>query len=145
MSCNFTERLSLLIDGELEPDEAAQVKLHLSSCLICQQAQTDFLSLREQIKSHQYEPDARLQRQAIRRILNSERTPFWEKRIALPVPVLSLMLLAFVALVAWSVYVRATRPARIERAPLGNQSSQDGLDLSRFDRGERAIIYTTKR
>ena len=147
MSCNFTEKLSLLIDGELEREEAEQVKLHLSSCLICQQAQTDFLSLREQIKSHPYEPDASAERQAIKRILNSERTPLWQRRIALPVPVFSLVMLALFALVAWSVYVRATRPARIERAtaPVDNQASQAGLDLSRFDKGERAVIYTIKR
>jgi anti-sigma factor RsiW len=145
MSCNFTERLSLLIDGELEPDEAEQVRLHMSSCVICQQAQTDFLSLRERIKSHTYEPDASAERRAIKRILNSDRTPLWQRRIALPVPVLSLMLLALFALVAWSVYVRATRPARIERAPIANQPSQNRLDLSRFDTGERAVIYTTKR
>ena len=147
MSCNFTEKLSLLIDGELEREEAEQVKLHLSSCLICQQAQTDFLSLREQIKSHPYDGDANAARQAIKRILNSERVPFWEKRIAVPVPVFSLVMLALFALVAWSVYVRATRPARIEHAtaPVNNPPSQDGLDLSRFDKGGRAVIYTTKR
>lgn len=147
MSCNFTEKLSLLIDGELEREEAEQVKLHLSSCLICQQAQTDFLSLREQIRSHPYEPDASAERRAIKQILNSERVPFWEKRIALPVPVFSLVMLALFALFAWSVYIRATRPARIERAtaPVNNQAPQDGLDLSRFDKGERAVIYTTKR
>ena len=147
MSCNYTEKLSLLMDGELERDEAEQVTLHLSSCLICQQAQADFLSLREQIKSHPYEPDASAQRQAIKRILNSERLPFWERRIALPVPIFSLMLLALFALVAWSAYVRATRPARIEHAtsPVDNAPSQAGIDLSRFDKGERAVIYTIKR
>lgn len=147
MSCNFTEKLSLLIDGELEREEAEQVNLHLSSCLICQQAQRDFLSLREQIKSHPYEPDANAERRAIRRILDSERVPFWEKRIALPVPVFSLMLLALLALIAWSVYVRANRPAQTElaTAPVNNQPSQDGPDLSRFDKGERAVIYTARR
>ena len=147
MSCNFTEKLSLLIDGELEREEAGRVKLHLSSCLICQQAQADFLSLREQIKSHTYEPDAKAQQRAIKQILNSERVPFWEKTVALPVPVFSLMLLALFALIAWSVYVRATEPTRAERAtaPVSNPPPQEVIDLSRFDKGARAVIYTARR
>lgn len=143
MSCNFTEKVSLLVDGELEREEAKLVKLHLSSCLICQQAQADFLSLREQIKSHPYESNASAERRAIKRILNSERVPFWRRRIALPVPVFSLIMLALFVLAAWSVYVRATRTAQIET--VDSRPSQDGLDLSHFDRGERAVIYTTKR
>lgn len=143
MSCNFTEKLSPMMDGELEREEAEQVKLHLSSCLICQQAQLDFLNLREQIKSHPYEPDASAQRQAIKRILRSEQTPFWQRKITLPVPVFSLMMLALFAFVAWSVYSRVTRPGAT--VPVGNYAYQDGLDLSRFDKGGRAVIYTTKR
>jgi anti-sigma factor RsiW len=142
MNCNFTEKLSLLIDGELEREEAKQVELHLSSCLICQQAQADFLSLREQIKSHPHESDVSAQRQAIKRILSSERPPFWQRKIALPMPVFSVIMLALFVLAAWSVYVRATGTTQIET--VDNRPSQGGLDLSRFDRGERAVIYTIK-
>lgn len=143
MSCNFTEKLSQLIDGELERGEAQQVTLHLLSCPVCQQAQADFLNLREQIKSHSYEPDANAQRQAIRRILDSERIPFWQRKVALPVPVFSLIMLTLFAFVAWFVYVRATGSRAA--APINSQASQNGFDLSRFDKGERAVIYTTKR
>jgi anti-sigma factor RsiW len=150
MSCNLTEKVSLLVDGELSSKEAGQVTLHLSSCLICQQAQADFLSLREQIKSHPYERDLVAERRAIKNILSAGRTPIWRRRVALPAPVFSLALLALIALTAWFVYTRASRPAPSEIGirpaimPAENPS-QGSPDLSRFDRGERAVIYIERR
>ena len=153
MSCNFTEKVSLLVDGELEREEAEQVRLHVSSCVICRQAQTDFLSLREQIKSEPYEHDLIRERQAIKSILSPERVPLWRRRITLPAPVFSCMLLALLALVAWAVYTRAIRTApsadeiqpAITKTENRAEPPRANIDLSRFDRGERAVIYTERR
>ena len=49
MSCNFTEKISSLIDGELAPAEAREVERHMLTCVECELAKADFLSLRSQI------------------------------------------------------------------------------------------------
>ena len=51
MSCSFTEKISLLIDGELSAAEARDVERHLVTCMQCAEARADFLSLRSQINS----------------------------------------------------------------------------------------------
>jgi hypothetical protein len=151
MDCKFTENVSLLMDGELSSDQARQVQSHLLSCVICQQAQEDFLFLRQEIQDYQHEPDIRLQRQALHNILSTERVPFWRRKIALPVPALALMLLLFVALSLWATYWRNSKSpqpmATIHPAktPENGAASANAFDLSRFDKGERAVIYTTRR
>jgi anti-sigma factor RsiW len=151
MDCKFIEDVSLLMDGELSSDRARQIQSHLLTCAICQQAQADFLLLRQEIQDYQHKPDASAQRQVLRNIPDNERVPFWRGKIALPVPALALMLLLFVALSLWATYLRVSKlpqptatsqPAK----PSGNQSdSTNTFDLSRFDKGERAVIYTTRR
>ena len=69
MSCDFTEKVSLLIDEELAPEESAQVENHLATCEACQQARADFLILRQQIAAYEFAPDLIAQRQALRNIL----------------------------------------------------------------------------
>jgi hypothetical protein len=151
MDCKFTENVSLLIDGELSSDQARQVQSHLLSCAICQQAQEDFLLLRQEIQDYQRESDVSLQRQVLRNILGTERVPFWRRKIALPVPALALMLLLFVALSLWVIYLRnskspqPTAKSHPAKPPENGAASASAFDLSRFDKGERAVIYTTRR
>src|SRR3979411_441282 len=52
MSCDFTEKVSLLIDGELPPIELRAAELHLLDCAECQQVRADFLSMRSQISDY---------------------------------------------------------------------------------------------
>ena len=52
MNCNFAEKVSLLIDGELPPIEARAVEQHLLDCAECQQVRTDFMSLRSGIYAY---------------------------------------------------------------------------------------------
>ncbi len=42
MSCDYTEKISQLIDGELAPAEAREVERHLLSCADCEQVRADF-------------------------------------------------------------------------------------------------------
>src|SRR5882762_3183824 len=52
MSCDFTEKVSLLIDGELPPIELRAAERHLLDCAECQQVRTDFLNMRSQISDY---------------------------------------------------------------------------------------------
>src|SRR5687768_8388709 len=116
MDCKFTEKISLLIDGELTDDDARQIQSHVSACSLCQQAQEDFLLLRAEIRDYQSEFDISTQRQRLRNLLTNgsllkgERLSFWRRKIALPVPALALMVLLFVALSLWAANLRAAKP-----------------------------------
>jgi negative regulator of sigma E activity len=81
MSCDCTEKVSLLIDGELPENEAREVQRHLLQCVDCQQAQTDFLSFRSQIGAYVPQLEPISQREALNRILNRKG----EKARATPV------------------------------------------------------------
>src|SRR3982751_618512 len=98
MSCDYTEKVSMLIDGELSAQEAAEIKKHVSGCMICRRAHADFLGLRNEIKSYPHELDLIARRRALARILDSKRPPIWKRRIALPAPAFALLLLALAAL-----------------------------------------------
>ena len=70
MSCDCTEKVSLLIDGELPENEAREVQRHILQCVDCQLAQTDFLSFRSQIGAYAPQLEPISQREALNRILN---------------------------------------------------------------------------
>ena len=73
MSCNFTEKISSLIDGELAPVEAREVARHLLSCSECEQLRADFLNLRSQIASFETSLQPAVQNRALKKILSRER------------------------------------------------------------------------
>ena len=73
MSCNFTEKVSSLIDGELAPAEAREVERHLLSCSECEQLRADFLNLRSQIASFESSLQPAVQNRALKKILSRER------------------------------------------------------------------------
>ncbi|PWT79804.1 MAG: hypothetical protein C5B44_06335 [Acidobacteria bacterium] len=51
MNCDCTEKVSLLIDGELSSSEAREIERHLLTCAECQQARADFLSVRSELSA----------------------------------------------------------------------------------------------
>ncbi|HJR08249.1 MAG TPA: zf-HC2 domain-containing protein [Pyrinomonadaceae bacterium] len=69
MKCVWTQKVSLLIDGELAREEAREVERHLDACGDCREAREDFLSLRRQIASYPLDRDAFAERRALKRIL----------------------------------------------------------------------------
>src|SRR5215212_5003897 len=73
MSCNFTEKISSLIDGELTPSEVRQVERHVLSCSECEELRTDFLNLRSQITSFETSLQPAVQNRALKKILSHER------------------------------------------------------------------------
>ena len=73
MSCNFTEKVSSLIDGELTTAEAREVERHLLDCSECEQLRADFLNLRSQITSFESSLEPAVQNRALKKILAPER------------------------------------------------------------------------
>jgi hypothetical protein len=69
MKCVWTQKVSLLIDGELVREEAREVERHLEACGDCREAREDFLLLRRQIASYRLDLDAFAERRALKRIL----------------------------------------------------------------------------
>jgi hypothetical protein len=70
MDCEFTQEVSLLMDGELEPHEAARLRAHAESCATCRQAREAFLLLRQELRSYEWTPDPHAQSRALAAILD---------------------------------------------------------------------------
>src|ERR1044071_6980948 len=75
MDCDFTEEVSLLVDGELAPQEAARLGAHVEGCAACKQARESFLLLRQELRSYEWTPDPNAQRAALSSILNASKSP----------------------------------------------------------------------
>lgn len=146
MSCKLTEKVSLLLDGELSADEAERLAQHISACTICSSAREDFLRLRRQIKAYEFTPDQAARQRALAQILKPAPLPLWRRRLAVPVPVFAVIVL-MVAVVAWAIFpLLAAKPSPAVLQPNDPApASHRNFDLSRFDHGERAEIYTVPR
>lgn len=70
MSCNLTEKISSLIDGELAPHDAREVERHLLNCVEYEQVRADFLNLRSQIASFESSIEPAVQNRALKKILS---------------------------------------------------------------------------
>ena len=75
MDCDFTEDVSLLVDGELAPQEAARLGAHVEGCAACKQARESFLLLRRELRAYEHAPDPNVQRATLASILNSPTPP----------------------------------------------------------------------
>lgn len=89
MSCNQTEQVSLLIDGELPPLQMAEVKQHLQGCSDCRAAHESFLLLRSQLTAYTSTVDAAAIDAALAKILPQRNnyaapvvSPGWRERLA---------------------------------------------------------------
>jgi len=158
MDCEFTEKVSLLLDAELPPEDALLVTEHISTCTACRQAQDDFLRLRREIKAYEIQPQPPFaQAGMLARILNSEKLPLWRRSVSIPVPLMILLLAIIVGLGVWAATLRrASGLAQSNGAPekatpvkaLPSQTEVvegEGLDFSHYDHGERAAIYKVRR
>lgn len=70
MNCAQTEKISLLIDGELPPSEVRAVERHLVGCGACQSARADFLLLRSQIADYGSLLDPSASRRALAQVMS---------------------------------------------------------------------------
>jgi len=141
MDCEWTERVSLMLDGELEPDESVMVEKHLNDCLICQAAQGEFLALRKQIKGYESRLDPFATSRALTSVLRRKQSSFWRYRIAVPVPALALI---FVAVFILGALALRSRPTTVG-TPITPSIITSDTDLAAYDRGGRATIQVIKR
>ncbi len=74
MGCDQTEKISLLIDGELATEDALSLEQHLSMCSQCDQVRADFLSLRSQISAYAPLLEPSKPRPALARVLSKSHT-----------------------------------------------------------------------
>jgi anti-sigma factor RsiW len=72
MSCDYNEKVSLLIDGELPATEARLVEHHLTECVECQMLRADFLSVRSQIGDYAPALAPAARRHALAKILSRQ-------------------------------------------------------------------------
>lgn len=72
MSCDWAEKVSLLVDGELAAAEAAAVESHLVGCADCRAARGEFLFFRQQLGSSPADANPSAQRRALAAILASK-------------------------------------------------------------------------
>jgi len=151
MTCNLTERASLLIDGALSDEEATEARNHIAMCSDCRNSMEAFLRIRERLSNYESSAGEVARRRALNTILASDRTPLWRRRVSLPSPALALLLVAFVALVVWSVATRwrgSSEPAAVVLPNTGapdQPASRIALELSRLDHGGRAVIIKVPR
>lgn len=84
MNCDWTEKISLLVDGELDAAESRHVEGHLADCRACEDARADFLQLRQQLNSFAVAPDAAAQRRALKHILDARTASprGWREHVA---------------------------------------------------------------
>jgi hypothetical protein len=71
MGCDNTEKISLLIDGELTNEEARSLEVHLSTCTQCNQVRADFLGLRGQISSYSLLRESSVTLPALAKVLST--------------------------------------------------------------------------
>ena len=174
MDCKaFRETLDLYVDGELAPEANSAAQLHERECSSCRKARAALLNLRRQMKATvaEHKPPAELMN-AVRGIseprwkrflgISSPRHPsvisgdrthsIWSKTITMPLPVLALVLIA-ITLGAWFISRRGERSSPLipgtQTAPASKlpprAAGGEVLSFSRFDRGQRASLYKTRR
>ncbi|MDQ1589632.1 MAG: hypothetical protein QOG71_259 [Pyrinomonadaceae bacterium] len=123
MKCVWTQKVSLLIDGELAAGEARDVERHLDACGDCQAAREDFLLLRRQLADYPLELDAFARQRALKRVLaasdggaakfESERSGVFGMPRLSPVGLAALLLL-LVGVAAGVVSLLSSRRAPAE-------------------------------
>ncbi len=158
MDCELTEKVSLLLDAELTPQETLRVKEHILVCPACRQAQSDFLRLRRELKAYEFQSQPFARARMLAHILKGEKPPLWRRRVSIPVPLMTLLLAIVVGLGVWSAVLRrASRAAQSTGAPQvatpvkvlpaqAEVAAQGrGVDFSLYDHGGRAAIYKVRR
>jgi hypothetical protein len=74
MMCDCTEKISLLVDGELSASDAREVERHLLTCEECQRTRADFLSVRSELSAFRSSAPQIALRKELARILGPGAT-----------------------------------------------------------------------
>ena len=151
MDCDFAEKVSMLIDGELSAAEIESVGKHIVVCAECQSLEKDFLFFRQQIKTSVSQQNEAGQAKIMSASVG-KKTPFWGERISLPVPALAVLALVLLCFGAWVISSRFERTS-VETAtqtPVKNPAPKTAntpgeVSLARYDAGGRTEIYVAPR
>jgi hypothetical protein len=149
MECEWMIKVSQMVDEELTAEESGKVRLHITECRHCSDAEHEFLKIRDEIRSYSQAHNLIAQKRALNAILLAENGPAWKRRIAVPVPIFTLVVL--VAFITGAIVTRSLRGSgsNEEGRDAANRykpyNSMEGSELSRFDRGERASIIILKK
>jgi hypothetical protein len=151
MDCQFTEKISLLVDGELSEKEAAETEAHLKTCPDCRLLKNDFLFFRREIKDSMREAFTGAENIGLNP--KAKQKSLWQRQISFPVPVFALVLIALTAFGIWRVSFRSNQNSNPPKAENSTETirgekeamQQNEFSLARFDAGGRAEIYTVKR
>jgi anti-sigma factor RsiW len=104
--CEYSDRISELIDGALAPEEIDEVRWHLGSCVVCRETHQSFLDTRDRLKALGASVTPRIDRRVLDRIAKPSRgrpAPIWNRTIRIPVPVAAVLAVAMIALVVWLI------------------------------------------
>ncbi|MBI4752579.1 MAG: zf-HC2 domain-containing protein [Acidobacteria bacterium] len=150
--CELTEKISLLIDGELAPEETPQVRAHLLVCPICRAAHSQFLELRTSLQTAETPTDFNRQVQVLKTILATDKKPTWRHPLFIPWPALvGLALISFIGGITFQSTITPrdsqSRAPEKQIQPVANPLSARGENrtFARFDRGERAELLVIKQ
>jgi anti-sigma factor RsiW len=160
MDCKeFREELDQYVDGELPADTLLAGRSHLKGCIACGRFERQRLLLRSSVKRVVNEPlpppelldkVRAIATPAWRRwftSLSKGAKAIWHQKVAIPMPAFALF---FIAIATFGIWVVSKRTAPIPSpAPLGLKTvtparAPGGLDLTQFDRGERAVIQKVR-
>ncbi len=105
MQCDAnTTRLSAYLDGELSPEQAAEIREHLSHCPGCASEIAELARLQRSLRSArtQFAPSADFRSRIRKQIAVPQRRPWWQRLVPAAVAVLAILLVAF----SWINYSR---------------------------------------
>lgn len=150
MNCEFTEKVSSLIDGELSAEESERVRTHIAVCASCKAAREDFLLLRREIKDSAFifAPD-----KGARRTENSGNGFIFGRKITLPAPIFAALLLTLIAVSGSLISSKLKRSEQIITGGTIKKSSDtddnepkssNAESIAKFDGGGRAEIYVRR-
>lgn len=164
MSCDWTEKVSLLVDGELAPRETRLTEAHVASCAACRRTREDFLALRERVGSIPYSTDAHATRRALEKVLAASadtqggrafhaKRPESRARLSWGLPRMSPALASAFALVAlaaalgvvWSLVGRVNGPTQVvQNSPRVAEGVQAAKDENVAPKASDAVVEQAK-
>jgi hypothetical protein len=148
MTCNFTEKVSSLIDGELAPAEAREVERHLLSCAECEQLRADFLNLRSQIASLETSTQPVARNRALKKILSGgRRAPARGLQWGWTTPAVAFAALIVAAIIGLILYQNSTKQEQLAKvnAPSPAPSPAQSVTPEKSKPEEEKETQTPKR
>lgn len=147
MDCEFAEKVSMLVDGELPATEIEAVRTHIAGCPECRNLEKDFLFFRQQVKES-FPERGKIEQAQPWSFPDRKRARLWGRWGALPAPAAAVLVLALIGLSVWLAASRFNRVSndtamrnRSENIPAKIESPPKQNSLARFDKGGRTEIY----